>query len=104
VATSSQDSPFNDHGTQPAARAVNAGRKAGRATANDHKVCLDFPGVAFRDENRLLLHLVEGKHEQFLSLGALGDQDLIGIGLRHALSGVLVGQVRICLDVNEFEG
>ncbi len=59
----SKGSPFDDDGTQSAARSVNAGREAGRPAADDHQVRLDLLGVAVGNENRLLFHFVEGKHE-----------------------------------------
>ncbi len=64
---------------------------------------MDLFGIAFGDEDRLLLHLLEREHEQFLGLCPLGDQHLVCKDLGHAEGRILIGQLGVCLDVNDLE-
>ena len=64
----------------------------------------DFIRVRFRDEHRLLFHFIQGRHEQFFSLGAHGDQHVIGKCLGDRMGFVTICQFRIGLDVDNLQG
>ena len=79
------------------------GGQPGRPAAHDHKVRLDLFRIAIGDEDRLLFHLLEREHEQFLGLRPLGDHHVVCKDLGHAEGRILIGHLRVCLDIDDLE-
>ena len=96
-----QSTAFDDGCFQSAPNGIYTGSQSRWAGTHNNQVGFNQFCVDVRDKDGLRFQFLEREHKKLLGLGPLADEHIFGKGLGNAVCGILFGQIRAALNVDE---